>query len=100
MTRFAIDPPDILDLCDPVYEDEDARAKRWAEFVIWCKGDRVKTYSEWSTLLHYVYQNMRGAGDWHHEAINDTILNFADVEGWDGVLNAIARAMREQWKAA
>jgi hypothetical protein len=91
------DAADIADRENAPPETDDARAARWDAFVTWCKGDRVKTMSEWSTLLHYVYQNMRDHGDWHHQAINETILTFADAEGWDGVLRAIARGMHEQW---
>jgi hypothetical protein len=90
------DAPDIADREQQPPATEDARAALWDAFIEWCKGDRPKSDSEWSTLVHYVYVNMRGQGDWHHERINSVILAFAESEGWPGVLRALARAMSEQ----
>jgi len=80
---------------DPQREAEEIREERWAAFVAWCHGDRPKSNSEWSTLVHYVYLNMRGQEDWHMTAINQELRQFAVEEGWSGVLRALSQAMHE-----
>ena len=80
---------------DDPHADELDREQRWTAFVEWCKGDRPKSDSDWSTLLYHVYQNMRSQASWHYPQINQVILDFHETEGWDGVLGALARAYRE-----
>lgn len=93
MSFYLTEPLD-MDQPDTQREDEALREQRWAEFVTWCRGDRPKSASEWATLVNYIHDNMKGHGDWHHEAINRTICDFAQDEGWSGVLIALGRAMR------
>lgn len=93
------DPPDIADRCELPEAAEDARAARWTAFVEWCKGDRPKSPSEWSTMLFHIQNNMQGRGDWYHTAINAVILDFAQEFGWSSVMVALGRAMREQDEA-
>jgi hypothetical protein len=94
------DAPDDADRYDEdprlILAEEDERAARWARFVAWCRGDRPKSDPEYATLLWHIERNMRGDADWYYTAINDEILAFQEWEGWDGVLNAVARAIREE----
>ena len=73
--------------------DDDARAKRWAHF-----GDVLADFltQDWLDEVAHAYRwrhraDLLGPGRlaWH-------IQQFAETEGYDGVLNAIARMMREQ----
>lgn len=72
-------------------QEEEARAERWAAFVAWARQARP------SVLLRHVGDLMdaRSAPYYRSEA-KDRLLAFSESEGWDGVLNAIARAMREE----
>lgn len=72
--------------------DEEARAARWNEFVAFARQASIPI------LLDDVAKLLRGQTDpWYaHRGIDERLSAFAETEGWDGVLNAIARAYREQ----
>ena len=72
-------------------EAEREREERWAEFVSWARHARP------SVLLRTVSLLMEGQRDpFYANSATDRIDGFAETEGWDGVLSAIARAMREE----
>src|SRR6185295_7821205 len=73
-------------------EDEALREQLWADFVGWLHPAQVPT------VLRHVADLMSGRCDPYYipMVVQQPILNFAETEGWDGVLNAIARVMREQ----
>lgn len=71
-------------------EEEIAREERWAEFVTLVREksrDRL-----WSDIVGVVYAAMQAPVRGEFARAVET---FAQSEGWDGVLNATARAMRE-----
>lgn len=67
--------------------EEAAREQRWAEFVAWLR-DLGRTYN-WDVVLWRV-ADAYGCDE------DATIADFAESEGWPGVLSAVARAMNEQ----
>jgi hypothetical protein len=79
-------------------EDEQVREQRWAEFVTWC---RVSYSGQWNQVILLAGEIMRGGpageaicnGEGSEAATR--LMDFAEEEGWSGVLNAIARAMRD-----
>ena len=73
-------------------EDEALREQLWADFTAWLSDGRVPT------ILRTVADLMEDRRDPYHIplVVQEPILNFAETEGWHGVLGAIARVLKEQ----
>lgn len=84
--------PDTRDEHDPQRDAAAAREQRWADFIAYVKNARP------ACLLRHIADLMEDRGDWHYEQLGvyDHLKGFADTEGWEGVLSAVARAMKEQ----
>lgn len=80
--------PDLRELADR--EDEQARADRWAAFTAWA------AHADVPTMLEHVARLMRGRTDPYYgcAGIDQRFTDFAETEGWSGVLSAIARVRR------
>ena len=72
-------------------DEEQAREERWSAFVAHLRAGRP------SVLLRHVADLLDDRPDWHYEGLGlyERFRAFAETEGWPGVLNAIAQAMRE-----
>lgn len=92
MFPYSTDPAtvDVQDAADRLLED--AREQDWAAFI-----QAVKAYKRdvrrWSLLVADVADAM---ADCSAEGFGELCVNFAEIEGWDGVLRAVARAMAEE----
>lgn len=78
-------------------EDDDARQQRWEEFL--AEVRRLSDYYGDGFLLlvlaDLVEDEFHGI-DAADAAAADLMRNFAETEGWSGVLSAVAQAMRER----
>lgn len=80
-------------------EDEIIREERWASVVAWIRaqhcgltwGEIVESASEWMKAREF-----DGPDAEPDDKHGRELVDFAETEGWDGVLTAIARAMREE----
>jgi hypothetical protein len=90
------EPSDIDDAPDPQREDDAIRERRWTRF-----GDVLREFltSEWLTEIAHAYRKRHDPDAFGPGRLAWHIQQFAETEGWDGVLNAIARALREDSEA-
>lgn len=79
-------------------QEEEARAERWAAFV-----EEIRQWMRDGISAHMLIHAVASAMEypWFTGVLSADLRiqparNFAETEGWDGVLNAIARAMREE----
>jgi hypothetical protein len=85
--------------------DPEAHAQRVDAFVVWLQGCAppglrpFKTLSEWSSIVWYVEQIMRGNRDpsyYGSSLTYEQIAAFVESEGWPALFSALSRAMREK----
>ena len=94
-----IDPMTEDDMVAVERQDEDLRAERWAEFVVFLK--HLFQILGFSKVLRIVAKarksgvspDWKGPVAWKEYKLE--IIQFAETEGWGGVLAAMARAVRE-----
>jgi len=83
--------------------DEQIREQRWSEFVAEIRP-RLQSLGLNSILIHVCRASARVGmfstllTDQEMAPIEAAMISFAETEGWDGVLCAIARAYREEQK--
>lgn len=75
-------------------KDEQIREQRWAEFVALIHRHENYQYWCWHDMVVNVASAMSRPGA-NTETIQ-AMRSFAETEGWDGVLAALSRAMKEQ----
>jgi hypothetical protein len=73
-------------------EDDDARQQRWDEFVENMRGALAQLTLP--MLLHDV--GIANASVVQPNFLQAICQDFAETEGWSGVLSAVAQAMRER----
>ena len=77
-------------------EADDAREQRWTVFVADVKAAKIHALGGWSGVVRTVgdamdYRYSVTLGSFEHRC-----QDFAESEGWSGVLTAVARAIREK----
>lgn len=94
------EPSTRYDDPDPQREDEAIREQRWTVFVETMRHE-LSGRETFAMLLHDVGVAWVHASDCYELSCNQReMLNFAETEGWPGVLNAIARAMKDEQQIA
>lgn len=92
-SQYDVDETDQLNR-----EEDDAREQRWAEFVAWARDYAAEDggFGYLVTLAGREMDALFEPDEHDIEAKARMVLrNFAETEGWSGVLNAIARALRQ-----
>lgn len=90
-----------IDDTDVQRDAEDVREQRWIEFVAIVQQAFVGERDRFSRLLRavesaYFWSHQEGGEDTYDctDDFERALIDFSDIEGWDGVLVAIARAMK------
>ena len=90
---------DLTDAESIAMQEAEAREQRWHEFVNWLKMVPADLHA---AQLRTIANLMSGQRDPYYtpQHIIDRYDAFVETEGWDGVLTALARAIREQQEDA
>jgi len=75
---------------------EEEREQRWAVFVSDVKAQSVYLFGHWPEVVRSVADAMDTRYEPQMGSFEHRCRDFAETEGWDGTLNAVARARREK----